>query len=60
MAIRQLANSGNDVPADITTIPIAKSDTLNFFAKLTEPLIIPSAPKENKINPIKRKKYSTI
>ena len=51
----ELASSGKDVPPATITIPIAKSETLNFFPKLTDPRPTISAPKTKSTRPIKRK-----
>ena len=54
-ALILLANSGKEVPPPTITIPIANKETFNFFPKLTEPLIINSAPKIKKPRPINKK-----
>ena len=57
-ALRLLANSGNEVPPATITTPIANKETFNFFPKLTEPLIINSAPNERLSKPKINKKKS--
>ena len=54
-ALIALANSGNEVPPATITIPIAKSETLNYFPKLTDPRTTISAPNINSARPTKRK-----
>ena len=58
-ALILLANSGNEVPPATITTPIANKETFNFFPKLTEPLIINSAPKTNNPKPINKKNKFT-
>ena len=43
----------------LTRAPIANKDTFSFFPKLTEPLIISSAPKIKRVKPIINKKRFT-
>ena len=57
-ALMLLANSGNDVPPATITTPIANNEILIFLPKLTEPLIIISAPKTRSPNPIIENKIS--
>ena len=44
-AVREVANSGKDVPRANTVMPISQGLRPNIFAKPTPPLIIISAPK---------------
>ena len=49
-ALILLANSGKEVPPATITTPIANKETFNFLPRLTEPLIINSAPNIKKDN----------
>ena len=44
-------NSGREVPPATITTPIANKETFNFLPKLTEPLIINSAPNIKRAKP---------
>ena len=44
-------SSGKEVPPATITTPIANKETFNFLPRLTEPLIINSAPKTRNIKP---------
>ena len=52
----QLDNSGKEVPPETITTTIANNEMFIFFPKLTDPLIIISAPNTKRPKPIIAKK----